>query len=136
MNKDKKNREKKQQDIMKQKIAIPTAEGKLFPHFGKAPQVTVFDVEDKHVVNKEILTSPEHAHGAMPHFLQGLGVTDVLCGGLGAGAVKLLQEMNIAIHGGAPAVAVEEVLKMYLDETIVYGDSTCHHDACDGHHHE
>lgn len=59
---------------MKQKIGIPTADGKLFPHFGKAPHVTVFDVEDEKILNKEVLTAPEHAHGAMPKFLQGLGV--------------------------------------------------------------
>lgn len=121
---------------MKKKIAIPTAEGKLFPHFGKAPQVTVFDVEGNQVVNKEVLTSPEHTHGAMPHFLQGLGVTDVLCGGLGAGAVKLLQEIGIAVHDGAPSLDVDDVLSMFLNGTIVYGDGTCHHDACDGHHHQ
>lgn len=122
---------------MKQKIAIPTAEGKLFPHFGKAPQVTIFEIENNDILSKEVLTSPEHAHGAMPKFLQNLGVTDVLCGGLGAGAVKLLNEMNIAIHGGAPTIAVEDVLKAYLNGTIEYGDSTCHHDACNGeHHHE
>ena len=121
---------------MKQRIAIPTADGVLYPHFGKAPQVTVFDIEDNKIIDKQVLTSPEHAHGAMPRFLQGLDVTDVLCGGLGAGAVKLLNEMNINIHGGAPAIAVDDVLKKYLDGTIVYGDSSCHHDACDGHHHE
>ena len=121
---------------MKQRIAIPTADGTLFPHFGKAPQVTVFDIEDNKIADKQVFTSPEHAHGAMPRFLQGLDVTDVICGGLGAGAVKLLSEMDIKIHGGAPAIAVDEVLKKYLDGTIVYGDSSCHHDACDGHHHE
>lgn len=119
---------------MKQRIAIPTANGNLFPHFGKAPQVTIFDVADKNVANKEILTAPEHAHGAMPRFLQSLGVTDVICGGLGAGAVNMLQEMNIDIHGGAPALAVEEVVEKYLDGTLEYGDSTCHHDACHGDH--
>lgn len=119
---------------MKQKIAIPTAEGKLFPHFGKAPQVSIFDVENNQVVNKEVLTAPEHAHGAMPNFLQNLRVTDVICGGLGAGAVKLLHEMGINIHGGAPCVDVEHVLQQYLDGTIEYGDSTCHHDACHGEH--
>ena len=96
---------------MKQRIAIPTANGNLFPHFGKAPQVTIFDVADKNVANKEILTAPEHAHGAMPRFLQSLGVTDVICGGLGAGAVNMLQEMNIDIHGGEPDLEVEEVVE-------------------------
>lgn len=121
---------------MQQRIAIPTAENKLFPHFGKAPQVTVFDVDNNKVVGKQVLTAPEHAHGAMPRFLQGLNVTDVVCGGLGAGAVKLLNEMGIAIHGGAPAIDVDELIGKFLDNAIVYGDSTCHHDACDGHHEE
>ena len=125
---------------MKKKIAIPTSEGALFPHFGKAPQVTIFDVEEGKVVNKEIMTSPEHAHGAMPRFLQGLGVTDVLCGGLGAGAVKMLGEMNINVYGGAPALPVDDVLAKFIDGSIEYGDSTCHHDACNGehkgHHHD
>ena len=29
-----------------QKMAIPTNEGMLWPHFGKAPQVTIVTVED------------------------------------------------------------------------------------------
>lgn len=117
------------------KIAIPTAERRLFPHFGKAPQVTVYDVADNRIIGKEVLDAPEHAHGAMPRFLQSLGVTDVICGGLGAGAVNLLTEMRIAIHGGAPAEEVGKVMNDYLAGTLVYGDATCHHDACDGHGH-
>lgn len=117
------------------KIAIPTSENTLWQHFGKAPQVTVVTVEDGKVTNKEVLTSPEHAHGAMPRFIQSLGCTDVICGGLGAGAVQMLNDMNIAVHAGAPAVSVDEVVKQFLDGTIVYGDATCHHDNC-GHHHD
>lgn len=120
---------------MKQKIAIPTAEGKLFPHFGKAPQVTVFEAEDKKIISKEVLQSPEHAHGAMPNFLHAQGVTDVVCGGLGAGAVQLLRQMGIAIYGGATAEDVDTVINAFLCDTLQYGDATCHHDACDGHHH-
>lgn len=117
---------------MKQRIAIPTSDGKLFPHFGKAPQVTVFDIDDGKVVDKQVLTAPEHAHGAMPRFLQGLGVTDVVCGGLGTGAVTLLNQMDIAIHGGAPAINVDELIEKYISGSIVYGDSSCHHDSCGG----
>lgn len=119
---------------MKQKIAIPTADGMLFPHFGKAPQVTIFDIDDNTLVGKQVLTAPEHAHGAMPRFLQGLGVTDVICGGLGAGAVEMLGEMGIAIHGGAPVIGTDELIGKYLDGSITYGDSSCHHDAYNGKH--
>lgn len=124
----------KQTKYMKQKIAIPTSNGTLYPHFGKAPQFTIYNVENKQIANKCILNSPEHAHGAMPHFLQEQGVTDVICGGLGAGAVKLLDELHINVYGGAPTLATDDVINLFLTDKLVYGDATCHHNACDGKH--
>ena len=102
-----------------QKIAIPTNEGMLWPHFGKAPQVTIVIVEDGQIKESVIKQSPEHEHGAM----------------LGQGAVQMLAELGIEVHAGAPALPVEQVLAMYLDDTIEYGDGSCHHDGCGGHHH-
>ncbi len=120
-----------------QKIAIPTCEGRLWAHFGKAPEVTFATVENGEV--KECVTkqAPEHEHGAMPRFMAAEGCTDVICGGLGQGAIVMLEELGIAIHAGAPELPVEQVLKMYLDGSLEYGDGSCHHDACGGdHHHE
>ena len=71
-----------------QKIAIPTNEGMLWPHFGKAPQVTIVTVEDGQIKESVLKQSPEHEHGAMPRFLAAEGCTDVVCGGLGQGAVQ------------------------------------------------
>lgn len=119
-----------------QKIAIPTYEGKLWPHFGKAPQVTIYTVENGAVKASEIKEAPEHEHGAMPRFLAAEGCTDVVCGGLGQGAIQMLDQLGIDVHAGAPELPVDQVLKMYLDNTIKYGDGSCHHDGCGGHHHE
>ena len=44
-----------------QKIAIPTNEGQLWPHFGKAPQVTIVTVEDGQVRETVVKQAPEHA---------------------------------------------------------------------------
>jgi len=120
--------------VMNQKIAIPTCEGKLWQHFGKAPEVTFVTVENGEVKESVVMQAPEHEHGAMPRFIAAQGATDVLCGGLGQGAVNMLNQLGIQVHGGAPTIAVEEVLSQYLGGTIVYGDSSCHH-HCD-HHHE
>lgn len=120
---------------MNQRIAIPTNEGKLWQHFGKAPQVTIFNVEDGRIIDQQMLQAPEHEHGAMPRFLAEQGCTDVLCGGLGQGAVNLLNQLGIRIHAGAPELPVEQVLAMFLNGTIVYGDPSCHH-HCEGHRHE
>ena len=118
-----------------QKIAIPTNEGQLWPHFGKAPQVTIVTVEDGQVRETVVMQAPEHAHGAMPRFLAAEGCTDVVCGGLGQGAIQMLMQLGIEVHAGAPALPVNQVLSMYLSDTIVYGDGSCHHDGCGGHHH-
>ena len=83
---------------MIQRIAIPTNEGILWQHFGKAPQVTIFDVKDGKIVDSKVLQAPEHEHGAMPRFLAEQGCTDVLCGGLGQGAVNMLNQLGIRIH--------------------------------------
>mgnify|MGYP006348911481 FL=1 len=47
----------------------------------------------------------------------------------------MLNDLGIQVHGGAPTIAVEEVLSQYLGGTIVYGDSSCNH-HCEGHHHD
>lgn len=120
--------------VMNQKIAIPTSEGKLWQHFGKAPEVTFVTVENGQVKETIVLKAPEHEHGAMPKFIAAQGATDVLCGGIGQGAVGMLNQLGIQVHGGAPAIAVDDVLSQYLGGSIVYGDSSCHH-HCD-HHHE
>lgn len=116
--------------IMNQKIAIPTNDGALWPHFGKAPQVTIVTVEDGKVTETVVLDAPEHEHGAMPRFIAAQGCTDVLCGGLGGGAVNMLNQLGIQVHAGAPAIPIAELLSQYLGGTITYGDGTCHHDGC------
>ncbi|MCR4853116.1 MAG: DUF134 domain-containing protein, partial [Prevotella sp.] len=121
--------------IMNQKIAIPTQDGVLCPHFGKAPQVTIVTVEDGKVKEAVVLEAPEHEHGAMPRFIAAQSCTDVLCGGLGGGAVNMLNQLGIQVHAGAPAIPIDELLVQYLGGTITYGDGTCHHDGCGGGHH-
>ena len=112
------------------KIAIPTCEGELWPHFGKAPQVTIITIENDAIKETIVKEAP-----AMPRFLAAEGCTDVICGGLGQGAIQMLEQLGIKVHAGAPTLPVEQVVSMFLSGTIEYGDGSCHHDACDGHHH-
>lgn len=124
--------------VMNQKIAIPTADGKLCQHFGQAPQVTVVTIENNAVTETLTLTAPPHEHGSLPRFIASHNCTDVLCGGLGSGAVNMLNQLGIQVHGGAPAIGIDELLEQYLNGSIVYGDSNCHHDhhGGEGHQHQ
>lgn len=120
--------------IMNQKIAIPTmADGTLSQHFGRAPKFTFVTLKEGEVVETQVLDAPPHEHGSAPRFIAANGGTDVLCGGLGAGAVKILNELGIQVHGGAPVLPVSELVEQYLNGTIVYGDSSCH-GGCHHHH--
>ncbi|MCR5313681.1 MAG: DUF134 domain-containing protein [Bacteroidaceae bacterium] len=121
--------------IMNQKIAIPTAQGVLFPHFGKAPQVTVVTVTDGKVSDTQVFDGPAHEHGAMPRMIAKLECTDVICGGAGDAAIQMLNQMGIQVHAGAPQLAVEDIMLKYLNGTIEYGDGRCNHEGCGGHHH-
>lgn len=121
--------------IMNQKIAIPTADGKLFVHFGKAPQVTIVTVEEGKITSTEVLEAPEHEHGSMPRFIATHGCTDVICGGLGAGAIANLNKLSIQVHKGAPAIEIGELMTQYLNGSIVYGDGACPSGGCTHHHH-
>lgn len=119
------------------KIAIPTNNGKLWSHFGKAPQVTFITIDNGKITEKEVKDAPAHGHGVMAQFLSENGVNEVVCGGLGAGAVQTLGERNISIHAGAPAIGIDELTQMYIDGTIIYGEGGCKHEHCNGeHHHE
>ncbi len=103
--------------------------------FWQGPASEVFNVEDGQIKDSTVLQAPEHRHGAMPRFLAEQHCTDVICGGIGGGAVELLNQLGIRIHGGAPEMQVTEVIKLFLNGTLTFGDSSCHH-HCEGHHHE
>ena len=45
----------------------------------------------------------------------------------------MLNQLGIRIHAGAPELPVKQVLDMFLDGTIVYGDPIYLHHS-EGHH--
>ena len=104
-----------------QRLALPLQNGSLCQHFGKAPQVLIVNIENGTVVSEEILTAPEHAHGSMPNFLKANSVTDVLCGGIGDGALQMLREMNIVYNRDFSRVDIlRDFLKVYHETAKIY----------------
>ena len=114
------------------KIAIPTTDGMLFPHFGHASQFTFVTIEDGKVTDKEVKDAPEHAHGVAPRFVMDNNATEVIAGGMGAMPVNMLMEAGVEVHIGAPVLPVDEIISMYLEGTLTYSGAN----PCEGHHHE
>lgn len=124
------------------KLAAITEDGKtISQHFGRAPYYQIVTVEDGQIVGRELRHKAGHAqfahesheshspglpHGTGPeaqsrHARMAEAVTDceaVLCGGMGMGAYKSLQE-----RGLRPIVtdieSIDEAVAAYVEGRIV-----------------
>ena len=109
------------------KFAIPLAEGKLTAHFGHCQEFALVEVEDNQIKNKETLVPPPHEPGVLPKWLHDLGANVIIAGGMGARALDLFTQNDIKVVVGASALAPEELVKQYLDNTLQTGGNVCDH---------
>ena len=109
------------------KFAIPLAEGKLTAHFGHCQEFALVEVEDNEIKKKETLVPPPHEPGVLPRWLHELGTNIIIAGGMGARALDLFAQNDIKVIVGAPPLTPEELIKQYLDDTLVAGANVCDH---------
>ena len=96
------------------KIAIPTLGESVNQHFGRSEDFTVFDVEEGKIVGKEIISSAgfHHQHDHLAGLLNSAGATVVITGGIGTGAISVLQDMGFEVLSGATGEA-QTVAELY-----------------------
>ncbi len=111
---------------MVQKIAVATSEGRVAAHFGRCPQYTIFEVDDKEELEKEVISNPGHQPGFLPRYLAERGIDCIIAGGIGPRAVNLFQELEISTVTGARG-PVDDVLQDYLAGNLTTGPSLCDH---------
>ncbi len=96
------------------KVAVPVENGKVCGHFGHAPQFAIAEIVDNKIGSSSLETPPPHEPGVLPKWLQELGVEALICGGIGARAVDMLNAAGIKVIAGVqiddPARAIEEFL--------------------------
>jgi predicted Fe-Mo cluster-binding NifX family protein len=109
------------------KFAIPLAEGKLTAHFGHCQEFALVEVEDNEVKKTQTLVPPPHEPGVLPKWLHDLGTNVIIAGGMGARALDLFTQNDIKVVVGASALAPEELVKQYLDNTLQAGGNVCDH---------
>jgi predicted Fe-Mo cluster-binding NifX family protein len=111
------------------KIAIPTAEKKLCMHFGHCDEFAIFEVnkEEKKVTEITYLAAPPHQPGLLPKWMSEKDVNCIIAGGIGIKAQNLFKEFNIEVVSGATGSEPEQIVRNYLDGTLVTGQNTCSH---------
>lgn len=109
------------------KIAIPTRENVVDDHFGHCEFYTVFTVnEKKEVVEKVVIPSPQGCgcKSDIASIFEKDGVTVMLAGNMGGGALNVLTSHNIKVVRGCSG-NVETVLKDYLADNLADSGIGC-----------
>jgi len=109
------------------KIAIPTADGILCPHFGHCQQFAIVDVneETKEIIGTSMLIPPPHEPGVLPQWISQQGCSVVIAGGMGGRAMTMFGQSGITVISGAPAQKPEDIVLAYLNGELVTGGNLC-----------
>lgn len=111
------------------RIAVPTSEGILCPHFGHCEKFVICDVDKdaKTIVSKEECIPPPHDVGVIPRWLSEKGANLIIAGGMGVKAQNFFEQYGISVVTGAPAAHAQKVILDYLNGSLVTGANACSH---------
>jgi len=116
------------------KIAIPTRGNLVDGHFGQCEIYTVITADDKrNIVRTEMLPSPQGCgcKSDIAAIFQRLGIEVMLAGGIGEGAIHVLNYHGIHVIRGCSGEVIK-VAEQYLNEELTDSGITCSHHS---HHH-
>ena len=113
------------------KIAIPTRNGHVDDHFGHCAEYTIVDISDNKIVSQQTLPSPQGCgcKSNIASTLQQMGVTMMLAGNIGNGAIEKLNAHNIRIIRGCSGT-IEDTIAAFIAGTLTDSGLTCAHHEC------
>jgi predicted Fe-Mo cluster-binding NifX family protein len=114
---------------MKMKIAVPITSGnQIDGHFGHCELYGIYTVSDSNEISDiRKIPSPEGCgcKSDIAMTLASDGVTVMLAGGIGGGAIGVLNRSGIEVVRGCSGNA-DEVVKQYLAGSVYDSGSSCH----------
>jgi predicted Fe-Mo cluster-binding NifX family protein len=120
------------------KIAIPYQNGFVNDHFGHSENYAVFTINpENQIVNRSLIKSEEGCgcKSGIGQLLAREGVTIMLAGNIGAGAIHHLYTEGIEVVRGCSGPA-DEVVMGFLEGKVSDGGKTCaQHEGCGDHQH-
>ncbi|MFO7657656.1 MAG: NifB/NifX family molybdenum-iron cluster-binding protein [Bacteroidales bacterium] len=111
------------------KIALPTRNNKIDEHFGHCEYYTIFTISEASTIEKtELLPSPQGCgcKSDIASVLRNFGVTILLAGNMGEGAVNKIGAAGIKVIRGCTG-SVNEVVNAYLQGNVSDSGETCSH---------
>ena len=113
------------------KIALPSRNEMIDSHFGHCEYFTVFTIENSNIIDQELIPSPAGCgcKSNIASVLAASGVSLMLAGNMGDGAVNVLSQSGIDVIRGCSGNTKEVTLAWLAGNLIDSGDS-CHEHEC------
>lgn len=112
------------------KIAVPTRGNQVDDHFGHCEMYTVFTMDEKNksILNTEILPSPQGCgcKSNIASTLKEKGVTMLLAGNMGNGALNVLKNSGIEVIRGCSG-DVRILAETYMKDALTDSGESCNH---------
>ena len=111
------------------KVAVPTRGNKVDDHFGHCEAYTVFSIdENQKIISSELLPSPQGCgcKSNIASVLKEKGVSVMLAGNMGGGALNVLQNHGIQVFRGCSG-DVNQLIETFLKGNIEDSGEGCHH---------
>jgi predicted Fe-Mo cluster-binding NifX family protein len=110
------------------KIALPSLNNNIDDHFGHCQYFTVLTVdENKNIVTEERVASPQGCgcKSNIVSTLSEMGVTFLLAGNIGGGAINVLNNNGIQVIRGCTG-NVKTVAEQWLAGSVADSGTVCH----------
>lgn len=110
----------------KMKLAVPSLDGQIDGHFGHCKEFLVFGVEGTKLIPEATIPSKEGCgcKSGIAVDLAQAGVTHMIAGNMGEGAVRVLSSHGIAVIRGASGDA-REAAQAFVDGTLADSGLGC-----------
>lgn len=109
------------------KLAVTYDNGQVFQHFGKTQQFRIYDIQDGKVGPSLVTGTGGQGHGALAGLLRGLGISVLICGGIGPGAQDALKSLDITVIPGITG-DVDQAVQDFVDGKLVPNtEALCNH---------
>lgn len=114
------------------KIAVPTRGNEVDDHFGNCEKYTVFTINNNKIENTEIVASPQGCgcKSNIATVLKDKGVSMMLAGNMGNGALNVLKQQGISVIRGCSG-NVKALAESYVKGELSDSGIGCEHHGDD-----
>jgi predicted Fe-Mo cluster-binding NifX family protein len=106
------------------KVCIPMKSTMVGNHFGKAPEFSMFLIEENNIISREIIKNPGRENGMVLKLMPEQCVTHIITGAMGDKARTVMQEYQIVVISGVLG-SIDATVQRFIRGELASKDAPC-----------